>query len=484
MADVSLKILDPDTGQVLPCWIQVTGPGGNSIAPLGWRSAFPTAPGVDVGGRVLVGGKCWFAISGDCELPADQGECVLAVSRTPGYDSLLFPVDLFRGRLSVRLPVSFPKSSMETDFIAADLRTHCISNGTALLEGKSSGLGVVQTLASDLVPSVPSCSNLAILSESLGIGGPLLKGGCLVSSGTLNYQKGAGTLSLLDCHRPVFPLCIDQSNANQWSLMDWTAQCHRIRGLTVWADIERDDWPQAEGICASLENEIDCFELIDFRENRPGGLRLWYDLAGSGCFLPLVGSSGKESNAVPTGFLRTWILGKFGSPVFGEEAKSIQNRWVAGIKTGQTIATRYPLLFTKSVQINNGSCLIETHVGPVPERMEVEWVVPGGQVKAVKPVEPAGREREIVCSVQGLAPTHLAARLRASSGELIAHESFRPVLAKNDNFSFVTHSVQRLAKRLEEGLDRIQNSSGPNPTGEILYRLELFRKWLGFLDRK
>ena len=484
MADVSLKVLDVETGQLLPCWIQVTDTKGNSIAPLGWSSVFPTAPGADVGGRVLVGGKSWFPISGACELPADQGECVLSLSRSPGYGSLFFPVNLFRGRLSVRLPVSLPKSSMQRDFIAADLRTHCISTGTALLEGKASGLGVVQTLASDALPSVPVCSNLAVLSESLGMGGPFLKDGCLVSSGTLNYQKGAGTLALLDCHRPVFPLLIDQSNAGQWSLMDWTAQCHRIRGLTVWADVERDDCPQAEGICAALENEIDCFELTDLREDRPGGLTLWYDLAGSGYLLPLVGSSAKVSNAVPTGFLRTWIPIQVGSSVLGADAKTVQNRWVEGIKSGQSITTRFPLLFTRSIQATNESYLIETHVGPVPEKMQVEWVAPGGTVKAREVVESADREREIVCTVQGPFPTHLAARLRNSMGDLIAHESFRPVLAKYDGDSFLSQSAQRLARRLVDGIVCVQNSAGPNPTGEYLYRLDLFRKWLGILERK
>lgn len=485
MADVSLKILDAKTGQPFPCWINLSKGTGENLAPVGYPHEFPIAPGTDVGGRVFLDGMAWFATSGECELPGNQGECVLKISRAPGYQWTDHPLSLFSGRLAVRLSLPIPQSGVPEDFISADLRSHSVSAGMALVEAQAGNLQVVQVLASQWLPGDPQKSNLAPLAEGLGLSFGVLKNGCLVSWGTLNIQLDSGSLSLLDCHRHVFPLVIDQSNSLDWTVMDWTAQCHRIRGLTVWADYARDHGHQAEAICAAMEGELDCFEVVDLCEKRPGGLSLWYAMAGAGIFLPLVGASAKDSNRIPIGYLRT-IFPLQGGVCFSGEAKLVQQAWVNGIKSGVSSVTRWPFLFTRKIQDGEGFVKITTEVGPLTEPLLLEWVRPNGQVLSTMDLTPS-RENQLVSeNVTGPMPCRLAARLRKPGGELIAHESFHVDCSQKNGEAPVDLGMTRnLEDRLRDGIRWVAKMAGPQPEREMLYRKELFSKALArWMDPK
>lgn len=482
MAHVSLKILDDQNGQPFPCWVNLTKLAGENLAPTGWLPEFPTAPGADVGGRVVLGGQVWFAISGECELPGNQGECVLKVSRAPGFCWTDHQVNLFAGRLAVRLSVPIPQSGAPDDFISADLRSHSVSAGVAMMEARAGGLQVVQVLASQFLPGDPLKTNLAPLTEAFGLKALVLENGCLVSWGTLNVQEDSGNLALLDCHRPVFPLVIDQTNVAAWSVMDWAAQCHRVRGLTVWADYGREHGHQSEVICAALEGEIDCFEVVDLCEKRPGGLALWYAMAGAGIFLPLVGASAKDSNTVPIGSLRTLLPVQGNGKSFSNEAKAAQTGWVEGIKSGCLSVTRWPFVFTREIQAESGFCKVTTEIGPLIEPMMLEWVQPNGQVVLSKELLPTDVNQLVSGDLLGPLPCRLAARMRNQKGELVAHESFHRVCHQEDERPELDFGMTRqLVDRLSAGIQKMEQAAGTETKGELLYRKDLFAKWLAKL---
>ncbi len=486
MADVSLKIIDSQNGLPLPCWISLAKVSGEILAPVGWLREVPTEPGSDVGGRIILGGLVWFAISGECELPGNQGECVLRVSGAPGFYWTDHPVNLFVGRLAVRLSTTTPSPGIPEGFITADLRSHSVSAGVALAEARAGNLQVVQVVASKSLPSDPRMTNLASLTEALDSHGMALRNGCLVSRGTLNIQLDSGSLALLDCHRPVFPLCIDESNAVAWSLLDWTAQCHRVRGLTVWADHARDQGHQSEAVCAVLEGEIDCFEIVDLCEKRPGGLSLWYAMAGAGFFIPLTGASAKDSNKIPIGYLRTIFPVQGGLTSFSQEANVAQKSWVEGAKSGCSVVTRWPFLLTQEINQVAGFFRVTTEIGPLAEPTTLEWVRPDGQVLAQRALFPADVNQLITADLPGPLPNRLAARLRDQGGDLIAHESFHRACNKENGRPDLNPEMTRqLVGRLRSGIQWIENRAGTKPEGEMLYRKELFTKWVNhLLNRK
>src|SRR5262245_5697070 len=155
---------------------------------------------------------------------------------------------------------------------------------------------------------------------------------------TLNTHPVLGRLGLLNCHRPVFPLSFgghDQSD--DWSLCDWTNQCHRKRGLVVWCDAYRSEFGLlgGEALIAAILGRIDAVEI----DSRPRGqpfLPVWYRLLNAGVQLALVGGSGKDSNRMATGAMRTYTLLPGQSRNLGD--------WVEQTRLGRTCVTNGPLL--------------------------------------------------------------------------------------------------------------------------------------------
>jgi len=476
MAAISLKIFDTKSGSLQPCWINLRNLSGNNYSPVGWEGHVSVISKVDVGGRVMIGGHSWFAISGSCELPGGVGDCILSISLNPEFNSIQHPLNLYLGRLACRVSVSLPGSEEVPGFVAADLRVQNTSAGVALFEAKSANIQLVQLLAGISLEEEDKQS-LSTLAELQGFGGLVWREGCLVSGGTLNQQGVCGSLALLDCHRPVFPLGINNSNAQNWSIFDWTAQCHRVRGVVVWADTDRDIGHQAEAICAALEGEIDAYEVIDFDTDRPGGLKLWFQLANSGCFLPLVGASAKSRNTTCVGSTRTWIQLE-NSNSWKAGGKGAQESWVLGIKKGRTSVSKLPFFFTNSITKEKTGWVVEVVIGGLPDDGFVEILNSDGTV-ASKVDLVANLECNQIAQVRIEGNfSHIAAVLKNCSGNIISHDSFvaLPNWQQGPNSSNLDTS--ELQFRIQEGIDWAMQVSSGEPSGEMLYRLDLFSRCL------
>ena len=128
--------------------------------------------------------------------------------------------------------------------------------------------------------------------------------------------------------------------ADDWSVADWCDQCHRKRGLVVWTHLLprlTEFAPQGEALAALLLGKIDAFEVSRLDDPEPDVLADWYRLLDCGLRVPLVGGSGKDSNAIALGAVRTYARLADGQP-FGYAA------WVDAVKAGRTFVTNGPLL--------------------------------------------------------------------------------------------------------------------------------------------
>lgn len=448
-------------GTSIPGWIHVVKPDGTPSTPLG-RSVAGSP------GALLIDGKVWHAIDGTCELFLPQGINTIAFSRMPGWHMESFDLLVASGQLSARaLPTDSTLKHSGTREI--DLGCHGLSPGQAWFEGRASGLDSVQLVAHATPPEFrPS------LLEFSGSDAAIDRLGCQVQINTINYGGILGNLVLLDCHRPVYPLSLEPGNEfPTWSLSDWWAQCHRKRGLVIWADDHRNNaCEQGEALAGTILGKVDAFECLDLDPVRTGGLELWNDLLVCGLAPALAGSSGMRSPESFPGRIRTLIA-----------AESMP--WVTATRAGHTTISAGPSLVARL----NGRAPGEGIDPACPAKLHVTWdratwpgrdhgmvlEMIGGQGVFWRATEGASQSchaAEIMLPAD--CGPHIALRARLANGTMVAQTScFRVAGQRVTVSSTVRAAAQRLLHRLEQ--TRVQVQADPrheNRSGEVISCLE------------
>jgi hypothetical protein len=325
---VHVRVNDPTTGQPTPVRIRFTGPDGTYLAPFGRSPQIPTGPGEDVGGNLLWDNKEYAYIDGGCEIRLPGGPITVEVRKGPAYQPLHREVTLGPGKMALRLAVQRWIDLRSQGWYSGDTHVCCLTPQAALLEGAAEDLAVVNLLASE--SPGPRFSN--ILSFS-GQRPALEMPGCLVVVNTLNQHPILGSLALLHSHRVVYPLRFG-TPFDDWTLADWCDQCHRKKGLVIWTNAF--DKP-GEALADVILGKVDAIEATAAFADDANS---WYRLLNCGFRVPLVGGSGKTSNAVPLGEMRTFALLRAGDEF------SYAN-WIEAVRAGRTFATNGPLVFCR-----------------------------------------------------------------------------------------------------------------------------------------
>jgi hypothetical protein len=432
MLTVHVRINDAATGKPAPVRVRFLDPSGAPHAPLGRLAEFAVGPGEDLGGNVRVGPARFAYIDGACEVRLPAGKVIVEVHKGVEYVPLRREVVLGAGQISLRLAVERWADLRAEGWYAGDARAHELSPHAALLEGAAEDLAFVHLLARERPAEHGRPAAVSNLLAFSGTKAALEGQGCAVAVNTLNGHPVLGTVALLNCHRPVFPLRFgDPEGSDDWSVADWCDQCHRKSGLVTWPDLPRltADCPQGEALAALLLGKVDAFEVCSFPEVEPPVLADWYRLLDCGCRLPLVGASGKDSNAVTLGRVRTCArLAPGQEPALGP--------WIEAVRAGRTFITNGPLL-TLTAGGEGPGALIAAGVGKsVPVRAEARSAVPfdqveilsGGTVVAAKTASGNRQSAVVEMELPVTASTWLAARCwsheRLPDGQCIyAHTS-------------------------------------------------------------
>jgi hypothetical protein len=340
--NVHVRVNDADTGRPTPVRIRFTDAAGNYYAPLGRLTHFSTVPNQDVGGNVLVGGRAYAYIDGTCEIPLSTAAIDVEIHKGPEYEPVYSRVELAPGKLALRFVVHRTMNSRAERWYAGDARAHFLSPHAALLEGAAEDLAVVNLLikehrvADPLQGLLRTFPNIVAFS---GRHGALKNDTTIVVVNTLNAHPILGSLSLLNCHRLVFPLSFGGADRfDDWSLAAWCDQCHRKNGLVVWANTAHEaDLALGEPLADLILGKVDAFE-IDSPEDSPlDVLKTWYMLLDAGIRVPLVGASGKESNGEVLGTMRTYAR-----LAVGQEFSYAS--WIEAVRAGRTFVSNSPLL--------------------------------------------------------------------------------------------------------------------------------------------
>ncbi|HWG47128.1 MAG TPA: CehA/McbA family metallohydrolase [Gemmataceae bacterium] len=339
MLTVHVRVSDAATGKPTPVRIRFIDSAGVCRMPFGRLTAFAAGPGEDVGGHVQLGGDAFAYINGNCEVHLPPGPVRVEVHKGPEYVPINREIVLGPGKIAMRLAIARWIDPRPQGWFSGDGRAHELSPHAAQLEGAAEGLDVVNLLAHARPPQGERPAAFINLLEFSGTK-PALDGSPLVVVNTYNSHPILGILALLNCHRIVHPLRFGAPDSlDDWSISDWCDQCHRKSGLVVWPDTPRltADHPQGEALAVLLLSKIDAFEICHMNDPQSRTLSDWYRLLACGQRLPLVGASGKDSNRVALGAIRTYARLE-PNQEFG------YGTWIEAVRAGRTFATAGPLL--------------------------------------------------------------------------------------------------------------------------------------------
>ncbi|MFO0936417.1 MAG: CehA/McbA family metallohydrolase [Gemmataceae bacterium] len=377
MQTVHLRINDSVTGKPIPVRLRIATADGTALAPFGMPPTFPTGIHESVGTGLRIDRENWWAIDGACEiqLPIETPLRIRAVKGLE-YMPLDETVVLGPGKMALRFVMERWTNESSRGWYSGDCRSHFIPPHAAILETAAEGLDFASLLIREY-PAFSHDGHLYPLADNLaafsGQEPALQRDGHIVAVNTLNIHPTLGRVGLLHTHRPTFPLSFGGEQCDDWSLCDWCNQGHRKQGVTVWVDPFQPSSGilGGESLVAAILGKIDAVE-VDPKPRSYSLLPWYYRMLNAGLRLPLVGSSGKESNAVPLGAMRTYV----------QSGTASLSGWMDGIRSGKTYVTNGPIL---SFQVNDAGPgeTIKDVAGPMKLVAQAESLAPFDRLELI-----------------------------------------------------------------------------------------------------
>jgi hypothetical protein len=428
---VHVRVVDAATGRPTPVRLRFQGRDGKWFAPLGRTASFPTGENQEVGLHVRDGGHDYAYVDGSCEilLPADPVE--VEILKGPNYTPIERVVTLGPGKMALRFVLERRANLPPPGWYSGDCRCHELSPHAALVEGAAEGLAVVNLLArqreSQFKERGSSLSGLEAFSGQVPC---LASPESVVVVNGFNVHPQLGSLSLLCCHRPVFPFHAGSTNFEDWTLGDWCGQCHRKKGLVLWSAPEFwsdgfGDTIAPEGLAQLVTGHVDAVEIDgSIRDHGSDVWANWYTLLNAGFRIPLAGASAKASNAQILGQARTYVY-------LGPEAALEYPSWIEALRAGKSCVSDGPFI-NLEVGGNLPGATLEV-AGPdsqIQVRTCMQTLATGGVLQLVgngEVVAEAGSANASFTSLEAEISANglrwLAARYRLADSSFAAHTS-------------------------------------------------------------
>ena len=415
---VHVRVVDAATGKPTPVRLRFQGRDGRGYAPLGRTADFPIAENQEVGLHVRHGGHDYAYVDGSCEilLPPDPVE--VEILKGPHFFPIQREVTLGPGKMALRFILERRPSLPPAGWYSGDCRCHELSPHAALLEGAAEGLAVVNLLARQRKGQFQEgASSLSLLEAFSGQAPCLTSSESVVVVNSHNVHPQLGNLSLLSCHRPVFPFQAGSLNFEDWTLGDWCGQCHRKKGLVLWADPAfwsgaLGDSIAPEGLAQLVTGHVDAMEIDGPIQKLGSELWTnWYALLNAGFRIPLTGASAKASNQQILGTARTYAY-------LGPEAAFEYPAWIEAVRAGKSCVSDGPFI-----------------------NLEVGGKLPGATLEVA---EPQGRI-QVMASAQTAAAGDVVQLV--GNGEIIAEAGSDATSCASLNTEISPHNLRWLAAR-------------------------------------
>jgi hypothetical protein len=431
---VHVRVNDAATGQPTPVRIRFTDEKGTYYAPFGRLTEISSETGFEVGGNLVLDDKQFAYIDGMCEIELPAGRVFVEISKGLEYQSVSEDVLLAPGKMAIRLEIKRWSDLRQERWFPGDTMVAVMSPHPALLEAEAEDLAVVNLLAMHLPWRDKTWCAPNLLAFS-GQQPALERSGSLVVVNTHNLHLTLGSVSLLNCHRVVYPLRFGKPfGSDNWTLADWCDQCHRKEGLVIWVPEQLGDYDeeyttlhQGELPADMALGKVDALEFNWAWELNSEIVKEYYGFLKLGFHLPLVGGSHKMTNQELLGGWRTYARLQPG------EEFNYKN-WIEAVRAGRSFATKGALLLLTAngqdpgavINLDSSDQTIHVKAGVrrafPPDRLEL--IVNGKVVAESNSASVSQVEMNVPMPVGGwLAAAYWGCEDNQGSFKLLAHTS-------------------------------------------------------------
>jgi hypothetical protein len=342
---VTVRAVERGNGRPVPVKLHVHGEAGEYLAPVDRHHILNPAWFEDysVDFTHLNTHSCTY-IPGETAIDLPLGRVYLEVSKGFEIRPVRRVVDVTPATEEIVVEVEKVLPWREKGWVTADTHVHFLSPVSALLEGASEGVNVVNLLASQWGELVTNAGDFDGRTTwgSKEAGGD---GEYLVRVGTENRQHVLGHISLLGYRgRIIAPMTTggpDESALGdpiEILLTEWARQCRKQGGVVVLPHFPN---PRAENAATIVSGDVDAVEMTSWGDLYSGidpySLSDWYRYLNCGYLVAAVGGTDKMSASMAVGTVRTYARIASGLP-FDYAA------WMEAVRRAETFVSYGPLL--------------------------------------------------------------------------------------------------------------------------------------------
>ncbi len=332
---VRVRVVDGQTGDILPCRIAFHSPEGVPYPPHGHHAPIFSnldSWNVDIGGDVRLGQIAYAYIDGTCEGWLPRGRVLVDIACGYEYQPVRQWVEIAPGQQHLTLQIDRWIDMNAAGYYSGDTHVHFLSAQGAANEARAEGLNVVNLLQSQwghLFTNTEEFTGRPHVAQD---------GKTIVYVSQENRQHMLGHISLLGLKTPVMPWASGGPSEGELgggleiTLSHWADAAHAQGGTVILPHIPT---PNGEPAALIATGRLDAVEMLDFLDYEH---REYYRYLNAGYRLPLVGGTDKMSSNTPVGLYRTYAHLEEGE-AFNYEA------WCRALRQGRTFLSGGPLLW-------------------------------------------------------------------------------------------------------------------------------------------
>ena len=371
---VKVRVVDDETGQIVPCRIHFRSPDGVPYQPHGHHNQVNSNLDtwhIDVGGDTRLGQVSYAYIDGTAQGWLPRGEVVVDAARGYEYEPLRAKIEIAPGQQELELRLKRWINMNERGWYSGDSHVHFLSTQGSHFESQAEDLNVVNLLQSQWG------SLFTNVEDYTGHPSVTREGNNIVYTSQENRQHFMGHMILWGLKQPVMPFCSDGpgeaeiGGPMETTLSHWADEAHAQGGFVI-----NPHFPFPNGEPASLvaTGRLDAIEMIqqqEFMHNE------WYRYLNCGYRLPLVGGTDKMSSDVPVGMYRTYVR------IPDDEEFTYEN-WCKNVAKGRTVLSGGPIIQLTVDGYEVGDTLELSSPGTVEVSAWAESVVPMSKLEIIQ----------------------------------------------------------------------------------------------------
>ncbi len=371
---VKVRVVDDETGKVVPCRIHFRSPDGVPYQPHGHHNQVNSNLDtwhIDVGGDTRLGQISYAYIDGTAQGWLPRGEVIVDAARGYEYEPLRTKIEIAPGQQELELRLKRWINMNERGWYSGDSHVHFLSTQGSHFESQAEDLNVVNLLQSQWG------SLFTNVEDFTGHPSVTRKGNNIVYTSQENRQHFMGHMILWGLKNPVMPFCSDGpgeaeiGGPMETTLSYWADEAHAQGGFVINPHFP---FPNGEPAALVATGRLDAVEMIqqqEFMHNE------WYRYLNCGYRLPLVGGTDKMSSDVPVGMYRTYVR-------IPDDEDFTYESWCRNVAKGRTVLSGGPIIHFTVNGYEVGDTVELSSAGTVEVSAWAESVVPMSKLEIIQ----------------------------------------------------------------------------------------------------